>query len=90
MEGFVAEGVSEEVLEQTRTTLAGQHVVALATTGGVAARLLVNAERGFELAYLDQYPDLVRDLTAAEVTDAVRQHLRPDDLHEVVAGSVLI
>lgn len=90
VEGFVAEGVSEEVLEQTRTTLAGQHVVALATTGGVAARLLVNAERGFELAYLDQYPDLVRDLTAAEVTDAVRQHLRPDDLHEVVAGSVLI
>ena len=86
--GFVADGVSEAALAQTRTTLAGQHVVSLATTGGVAARLLVNAERGFDVAYLDRYPALVGALTAAEVDAAVRRHLRPADLHVVVAGTL--
>lgn len=87
VEGFVADGVPDDVLRQTQTTLAGQHVVALATTGGVAARLLVNAQRGFDVGYLDQYPDLVHALTADEVTGAVRRYLRPDQLHEAVAGS---
>lgn len=85
---FVAEGVSEDTLAATRTTLAGQHVVGLATTGGLAARLLVNAERGFDVAYLDRYPDLVRALTAGEVTRAVQHHVHPDQLHEAVAGTI--
>ena len=86
--GFVAEGVSEEALAQTRTTLAGQHVVSLATTGGVAARLIVNAERGFDVGYLDRYPALVGALTVGDVDAAVRRHVRPDDLHEAVAGTL--
>ena len=88
VEGFVAEGVAADTLRQTQTTLAGLHVVGLATTGGVAARLLVNAERGFGLDYLDRYPDLVRALTPEAVTEAVRRHLRPADLHLAVAGSL--
>lgn len=88
VERFVAEGVSEADLDQARTTLAGQHVVALATTGSVAARLLVNAERGFDVAYLDRYPDLVRALTVPEVNAALRRHLRPAELQEAVAGTL--
>lgn len=88
VERFAHEGVSAEALRQTQTTLAGQHVVALATTGGLAARLLVNAERGFDTGYLDRYPDLVRALTLGEVTDALRRTVRPDDLHTVVAGTL--
>ncbi|MDT0630606.1 pitrilysin family protein [Rubrivirga sp. S365] len=88
VEGFVADGLTEEALAQTRTTLAGQHVVSLATTGGVAARLLVNAERGFDVDYLDRYPTLVSALTVGEVDAAVRRHLRPSDLHVVVAGTL--
>lgn len=88
IEAFVDEGVSEEALDATRTTLAGRHVVGLATTAGVAARLLVNAERGFDVGYLDRYPDLVHALTPSEVTAAVRRHLRPADLHEAVAGTL--
>jgi predicted Zn-dependent peptidase len=87
VERFVAEGVPAEALARTRTTLAGQHVVALATTGGVAARLLVNAERGFDVGYLDRYPDLVRALTDDDVAEALRRHLRPDAFHEAVAGT---
>lgn len=85
--GFVEEGVSAETLAQTQTTLAGQHVVSMAATGGAAARLLINAERGFDVGYLDRYPDLVHALTVAEVDEAVRRHLRPDDLHVAIAGT---
>lgn len=84
---FVAEGVSPATLAQTQTTLAGQHVVSLATTGGAAARMLVNAERGFEVGYLDRYPDLVHALTPEAVSEAVRRHLRPDDFHVAIAGT---
>ena len=85
---FVEEGVSDAALGQTRTTLAGQHVVSLATTGGAAARLLINAERGFDIGYLDRYPSLVGALTTGEVNAAVRRHVRPADLHEAVAGTL--
>ncbi|MEM6288491.1 MAG: pitrilysin family protein [Bacteroidota bacterium] len=87
VEGFVDDGIGPEALAQVQTTLAGQHVVSLATTGGAAARLLVNAQRGFDVGYLDRYPDLIRDLTEAEVTEAVRQHVRPADLHVSIAGT---
>ena len=87
VERFVAEGVPADALEQVQTTLAGLHVVAMATTGGLAARLLVNAERGFDVGYLDRYPDLVRAVTPAEATAALRRHVRPADLHVTVAGT---
>ena len=88
IEGFVADGVSDDQLRQTQTTLAGLHVVGLATTSGLAARLLVNAERGFPVIYLDEYPDRIQALTSGEVTEAVRRHLRSADLHESVAGTL--
>jgi predicted Zn-dependent peptidase len=84
---FVEEGIRPEELAEKQETIAGTHVVGLATTGGLAARLLVNAERGFPVAYLDDYPDLVRDTTVDAVNDAVRRHLRPDGLHLAVAGT---
>lgn len=85
---FVADGIAPEALATAQTTLAGQHVTAMATTSGLAARLLVNAERGFDVAYLDRYPDLVRALTPEAVTDALRTHVRPDDFHVTVAGTI--
>jgi predicted Zn-dependent peptidase len=86
---FVASGITGDELERVQSTLAGQHVVALATTSGLATRLLVNAERGFEVTYLDRYPDEVRSLTVPQVNEALRKHVRPDDLHVAVAGSLL-
>ncbi len=88
VERFVTSGVSPDALARVQTTLTGLHVVAMATTGGLAARLLVNAERGFDVGYLDQYPGLLRSLSAADVTAALRRHVRPGDLHTVVAGTL--
>lgn len=85
---FVEEGVTAEELAEKQTTLAGSHVVGLATTSGLAARLLVNAERGFPVAYLDEYPDRIHALTPEAVNAAVRRHLDPNALHLTVAGTL--
>ncbi len=85
---FVEDGITAAELEEKQTTLAGTHVVSLATTSGLAARLLVNAERGFPVEYLDRYPDLVRALTVEEVNAAIRRHFDPERLSRAVAGTL--
>lgn len=85
---FVDEGVTSEELEGVKTTLTGSHVVGLATTGGLAARLLVNAERDFPTTYLDDYPSLVEALTLDQVNGAIRQYLNPDRLAVSIAGTL--
>ncbi len=88
IEDFVDGGITPAELARVQDTLAGQHVVAMATTSGLAARLLVNAERGFDIGYLDRFPEDVRALTVDDVNAAVSRHIRPADLHVAVAGSV--
>lgn len=85
---FVQDGITNTELDEKQTTLAGSHVVGMATTGGLAARLLVNAERGFPVEYLDQYPNLVRALTTDDVNTAIRTHFVPGRLTRTVAGTL--
>lgn len=88
VERWVSDGISGSELERTKTTLTGTHTVSLATTGGLADRLLANAERGFEADYIDTYPDEIRALTVDEVNEAITQHFQPETLHSAVAGTI--
>ena len=63
-------------------------MVGLATTGGLAARLLVNAERGFPVSYLDDYPERVKALSLEEVNRAIENYLKPEALSTAVAGTM--
>lgn len=85
---FVADGITEAELEEKKTTITGGFKVGLATTGGLATALLANAERGFDVGYLDRFPDLVGAVTREAVNEAVRRHLDPERLHVVVAGTL--
>ncbi len=85
---FVAEGVTEEELDEKQTTITGTFKVGLATTGGLATSLLINAERGFDVGYLDRYPGLIEGLTRDAVNEAIRRHLDADALHIAVAGTL--
>lgn len=85
---FVEEGVSSEELDEKKTTVTGSFKVGLATTGGIAASILRNVERGFGPEYLDQFPRLVEEVTLARTNEAIRRHFRPDDFHFAIAGSV--
>ena len=86
---FVDGGVTPAELEEKQTTITGSFNVGLATTGGLALSLLVNAERGFDVGYLDRYPRLVEDLTCDVVNGAVRRHLDAGALHVAVAGTLV-
>ena len=85
---FVEEGATEDELDAMKTTIAGAYQVGLATTTRIADKILANAEREFDVEYLDTFPDLIADLTLEEVNDAARRHFRPDDLHVAMAGTV--
>lgn len=85
---FVRDGVTADELAEKQTTLTGAFKVGLATTGGLAAALLRNAERGFDIDYLDRYPSLVEALTVDEVNGAVQRHLDAEALHIAVAGTL--
>ncbi|MFB6098939.1 MAG: M16 family metallopeptidase, partial [Salinibacter sp.] len=84
---FVAEGASEEELDAKKTTITGSYTVGLATTERLAQSILTNAERGFGVSYLDDFPDEVRALSLAEVNAAVQEYLTPDALQEALAGT---
>lgn len=88
VETFVEEGATEDELDAKKTTITGSYTVGLATTGRLARSLLTNAERGFDIDYLDRFPELIEALTLDEVNEAVREHFRPDAFHEALAGMI--
>ena len=88
VEDFVEEGVTQKELDEKKATVTGSFTVGLASTGRLARALLANAERGFDTAYLDDFPDEVEGLELEEVNAAVRRHFRPEALHEALAGTL--
>ncbi len=85
---FVEEGATEEELAAKKTTITGSYTVGLATTRRLAQSILTNAERGFDVGYLDRFPHLVEALTLDEVNAAVRRHFAPERFHLALAGAV--
>lgn len=84
--GFVDGGATEDELEAKKTTITGSYAVGLATTQRLAESILTNAERGFDMSYLDQFPEEIRALSLQDVNDAVRRYLDPDAIQEALAG----
>ena len=85
---FVANGVAPEELQEKKTTVTGAFKVGLSTTFGLAKTLLSNVEQGFEIAYLDEFPDRVESVSVDEVNSAIAQVFVPDAMHVTLAGNV--
>ncbi len=83
---FVEDGPTEAELEDKKTTIIGGYKVGLATTAGLAGTLLKNAERGFDIGYLDRFPQEVEGITLDQARDVVRAHLDPGKLQIAMAG----
>ena len=84
---FVQEGATAEELDAKKTTITGSYTVGLATTQRLAQSILTNAERGFALSYLDEFPKEIRALSLDEVNEAVERYLDPDAIQEALAGT---
>ncbi|MFQ6613770.1 MAG: M16 family metallopeptidase, partial [Fidelibacterota bacterium] len=85
---WVDKGITPEELEAKKNTLTGSYKVGLATTNGLAGQILVNAERGRDVSYLDEYPGIINALTLDQVNSAIKKYVDLDNLVMVSAGSV--
>ncbi|MBD5655504.1 MAG: insulinase family protein [Candidatus Eremiobacteraeota bacterium] len=75
-----------ELIQQTRS-MAGQHHVALATSGGIAAQLERIAYYALGDDYVDNYATRVAAVPASDVAAAVVKYFSPDELIVVAAGT---
>ena len=86
--GWWEKGITADELDYRKSAAAGQFTVALETTHGHAEQLLRCAERGLEIAWLDEFPTKVRALDIGQVNAAVRKHLDPAKMVTVKAGTL--
>lgn len=82
------EGVTAKEVADRKTNLIGRYKVALATTDGLVGQLLVTANRGLPLSWLDTYPQEIAALTTDEVNAAIKQHLDPEKMVLIKAGTI--
>lgn len=85
---WVNEGVTQEELDLAKTRITGSYKVQLVTTNGMASQILSFVERGFDPAYMDEYPELVNALTLNQVNEVIKKYIDPDKMVTVVAGTV--
>ena len=81
-------GITMAELEQRKTQLVGSYYVSLATTDGIAKALLSAVQRGYDVSWLDQYPEAVQALTLEQVNAAVKKYLDPSKMVLIKSGTV--
>jgi zinc protease len=81
-------GVTDAELNAHKQGLIGSYGVGLSTAGGVASTILTAVQRGYDLNWLDGYPQALRAVTRDEVNRAIRTRLDPHAMVLVEAGSV--
>lgn len=82
------DGVTKDELARRQDNLVGSFKVGLSTTEGLTQTLLTTLHRGKDLAWIDQYPSVVRGLTVEQVNGAIKKHLDPEKMFLIKAGTV--
>jgi len=85
---WVDSGITEAELNAKKTTITGSYKVGLANTRGLAAQILTNAERGRDNEYLDNFPNVINELTVEQINTAIKKYIDPNKLVFVAAGSL--
>ena len=82
------DGVTDQELAGRKQGLVGGYLVGLSTTAGLANTILTNTQRGYDVSWLDGYTKAVSALTREQVNSAIKNHLNPDVMVLVKAGSI--
>ena len=85
---YAVEGPEESELADERSAQAGSYQVGLATNAGIARELVTTLTAGEPISRMDSYPERILATTRDEVIDAIRRHLRPNEMTLAVAGSL--
>jgi zinc protease len=78
--------VTPQELDDARSYLAGSFPLQLQTTDGVSGKLVALVTYDLPDGYFDSYRENVMGITAADVLEAARRRLHPDNAAIVVAG----
>jgi zinc protease len=70
LEIFFAKGITPAALLQTQERIAGSYLVSLATTQSMATALHIIGTHGWDLSYLTEYPNLIRQVSLADLKKA--------------------
>jgi zinc protease len=81
-------GITADELAYRKSALTGQFAVSLETTETLSEQLLRLVERGFDVAWLDEYPAKIRSLTLEQVNSVIRETLDPAKMSTVKAGTL--
>ena len=81
-------GITEKELTARKEGLIGNLRVNLTTTRGMAYTLLQTVQRGYDVSWLDEYPDAINALTTSQVNAAIKKHVDPTRLVLVEAGTI--
>jgi len=87
LEKWWQDGVTETELSARKQGLIGGYQVGLSTTGGIAGAILTSVQRGYDVSWLDGYPEAIKALTREQVNRAVHSHLDPGTMVLAEAGS---
>lgn len=88
LEKWYTDGVTESELAGHKQGLIGGYYVGLSTTAGLAGAILTSLQRGYDLSWLDGYPQAIKALTRSDVNAAIKRHLDPAKMVLVEAGSI--
>lgn len=81
---FVDNGVSDEELASAKALLIGQFPASLETADRVGYNLMVLRRYGLSDDYLRNFQSDVQKMTKAQVNEAIRRNLHPDQLQVVI------
>jgi zinc protease len=82
------EGITADEFAKKKTEFIGSYKVGLSTTDGMANSIQSALQRGYGLDRMDNYPAAVEALTLDQVNGAIKEHLDPDKMVIVKAGTV--
>lgn len=82
------DGITAEELAARKTDMAGSYKVGLSTTAGMAGAILDALRRGYDLSWVDAYPEKIQELTLEQVNTAIRAHLDPEKMVLIKAGTI--
>lgn len=88
IESYVAEGPTDDELNDERRAWAGSYQVGLATNAGVARELVKLMAADQPIDRLDNLPRELMEVSREEVVAALRRHIHPEGIVTVAAGTL--
>ena len=85
---WAQDGVTQEEVDITKSTLTGSYKVGFDTTRGLAGGILSAVIDWEDLSYIDEMPNMINSVTLKQVNDAIKKYISVEDLYEVAAGSI--